>query len=557
MAQEYIYQMEGLEKRTPQDDVIFSDIWLSFFPDAKIGVVGPNGSGKSTLLRIMAGIDDDYRGETWVDPDATVGYLAQEPELDEDATVRENVEQGVAEIKELIDEYNAVSAKFGEASPDEMNELIERQAELQDQIEAADGWEIDSKVDRAMEALRLPPEDAPVEQLSGGERRRVALCRLLLKQPDLMLLDEPTNHLDAETVDWLEDTLREWDGCVVIVTHDRYFLDNVTGWVLELEGTKGIPFEGNYSSWLEQKLEQFAEEGNEDSPRAAALSRELEWAKATEKARTSSDRLAELEARREADDKKLGRKQRNITIPEGPRLGQNVIKAENLRKGYDDRLLIDNLSFDLPPGAIVGVIGPNGAGKSTLFRMITGEETPDEGSVEVGDTVEIASVDQMRSELDANKDEAVWEFISDGQETLQLGDRKIQARAYVGAFGLTGQVQQRSVGTLSGGERSRVQLAKTLLEGGNMLLLDEPENDLDMTTLQALEMALEEFTGSSMVISHDRWFLDRIATHIIAFEGNSQVVWFEGNYEAYEKDRRRRLGEAADRPSRIQYQSIG
>jgi ATP-binding cassette ChvD family protein len=557
MAQEYIYQMEGLEKRTPQDDVIFSDIWLSFFPDAKIGVVGPNGSGKSTLLRIMAGIDDDYRGETWVDPDATVGYLAQEPELDEDATVRENVEQGVAEIKELIDEYNAVSAKFGEASPDEMNELIERQAELQDQIEAADGWEIDSKVDRAMEALRLPPEDAPVEQLSGGERRRVALCRLLLKQPDLMLLDEPTNHLDAETVDWLEDTLREWDGCVVIVTHDRYFLDNVTGWVLELEGTKGIPFEGNYSSWLEQKLEQFAEEGNEDSPRAAALSRELEWAKATEKARTSSDRLAELEARREADDKKLGRKQRNITIPEGPRLGQNVIKAENLRKGYDDRLLVDNLSFDIPPGAIVGVIGPNGAGKSTLFRMITGEETPDEGSVEVGDTVEIASVDQMRSELDANKDEAVWEFISDGQETLQLGDRKIQARAYVGAFGLTGQVQQRSVGTLSGGERSRVQLAKTLLEGGNMLLLDEPENDLDMTTLQALEMALEEFTGSSMVISHDRWFLDRIATHIIAFEGNSQVVWFEGNYEAYEKDRRRRLGEAADRPSRIQYQSIG
>jgi ATP-binding cassette ChvD family protein len=557
MAQEYIYQMEGLEKRTPQDDVIFSDIWLSFFPDAKIGVVGPNGSGKSTLLRIMAGIDNDYRGETWVDPDATVGYLAQEPELDEDATVRENVEQGVAEIKELIDEYNAVSAKFGEASPDEMNELIERQAELQDQIEAADGWEIDSKVDRAMEALRLPPEDAPVEQLSGGERRRVALCRLLLKQPDLMLLDEPTNHLDAETVDWLEDTLREWDGCVVIVTHDRYFLDNVTGWVLELEGTKGIPFEGNYSSWLEQKLEQFAEEGNEDSPRAAALSRELEWAKATEKARTSSDRLAELEARREADDKKLGRKQRNITIPEGPRLGQNVIKAENLRKGYDDRLLVDNLSFDIPPGAIVGVIGPNGAGKSTLFRMITGEETPDEGSVEVGDTVEIASVDQMRSELDANKDEAVWEFISDGQETLQLGDRKIQARAYVGAFGLTGQVQQRSVGTLSGGERSRVQLAKTLLEGGNMLLLDEPENDLDMTTLQALEMALEEFTGSSMVISHDRWFLDRIATHIIAFEGNSQVVWFEGNYEAYEKDRRRRLGEAADRPSRIQYQSIG
>jgi ATP-binding cassette ChvD family protein len=556
MAQEYIYQMEGLEKRTPQDDVIFSDIWLSFFPDAKIGVVGPNGSGKSTLLRIMAGIDDDYRGETWVDPDATVGYLAQEPELDEDATVRENVEQGVAEIKELIDEYNAVSAKFGEASPDEMNELIERQAELQDQIEAADGWEIDSKVDRAMEALRLPPEDAPVEQLSGGERRRVALCRLLLKQPDLMLLDEPTNHLDAETVDWLEDTLREWDGCVVIVTHDRYFLDNVTGWVLELEGTKGIPFEGNYSSWLEQKLEQFAEEGNEDSPRAAALSRELEWAKATEKARTSSDRLAEL-ARREADDKKLGRKQRNITIPEGPRLGQNVIKAENLRKGYDDRLLVDNLSFDIPPGAIVGVIGPNGAGKSTLFRMITGEETPDEGSVEVGDTVEIASVDQMRSELDANKDEAVWEFISDGQETLQLGDRKIQARAYVGAFGLTGQVQQRSVGTLSGGERSRVQLAKTLLEGGNMLLLDEPENDLDMTTLQALEMALEEFTGSSMVISHVPWFLNRNATHIIAFEGNSQVVWFEGNYEAYEKDRRRRLGEAADRPSRIQYQSIG
>lgn len=543
MAQEFIYQMKDLEKRTPSGDVIFKNVYLSFFPGAKIGVVGPNGSGKSTLLRIMAGVDDEYRGETWVDPEATVGYLPQEPELDADLDVRGNVEQGVADVLELIERYQEVSAKFGEASPDEMQDLIDEQAELQDKIEAVDGWELDQTVDRAMEKLQVPPGDADVERLSGGERRRVALCRLLLSKPDLMLLDEPTNHLDAETVSWLEDTLREWDGTVIIVTHDRYFLDNVTKWILELEGTEGIPFEGNYTAWIEQKLGDYRERDKEDSPRAVALTRELEWAKRAEKARSSDDRLAALEEAAESDEgPMLGAKQRNITIPRGPRLGDKVVRASNISKGYD-RQLIEDLSFDIPAGAVVGVIGPNGAGKSTLFRMITGAEEPDDGDIEVGDTVEMAAVEQMRDELDEQSDETVWEAVTGGEETLQFRDREIKSRAYVGAFGLTGRAQQQQVGELSGGERSRVQLARTLLEGGNLLLLDEPENDLDLTTLQALELAIEEFPGCVMVISHDRWFLDRIATHMIAFEGDGNVVWFKGNYRAYLRDRKERLGE--------------
>ncbi len=545
MGQEFIYQMEGLEKRTPAGDVIFKDVWLSFFPGAKIGVVGPNGSGKSTLLRIMAGGDDDFRGETWVDPEATVGYLPQEPELDEELDVRGNVEKGVAEILDLLERYEEVSAGFGEASPEEMQDLIDEQAELQDRIEAVDGWDLDRTVEQAMEALQVPPGDTDIEHLSGGERRRVALCRLLLSDPDLMLLDEPTNHLDAETVSWLEETLREWDGTVVIVTHDRYFLDNVTKWILELEGTEGIPFEGNYTAWIEQKLEGFRREDDADSPRAVALRRELEWAKRAEKARSAEARLEALEEAADSDDgPMLGAKQRNITIPRGPRLGDKVVRASHLEKGFDERTLIEDLSFDVPPGAVVGVIGPNGAGKSTLFRMITGEQSPDAGEIELGETVEIAAVEQMRDELDARSEQTVWEAITGGEDVLNFQDREINSRAYVGAFGLTGQSQQKSVGELSGGERSRVQLARTLLEGGNLLLLDEPENDLDLTTLQALELAIEEFPGSVMVISHDRWFLDRIATHIIAFEDDGRVVWFKGNYRAYLRDRRERLDEA-------------
>jgi len=544
MSREFIYQMKDLEKRLPEGELLFEDVWISFYPDAKIGVVGPNGSGKSTLLRIMAGVDEQYDGETWVDPDATVGYLRQEPELDADETVRENIEEGLGEVRELLDRYEEVSAQFAEASPDEMEELVDEQAKLQDEIEAMDGWDLDQKIDVAMEALDVPPGDSAIEHLSGGERRRVALCRLLLSQPDLMLLDEPTNHLDAETVEWLEETLREWDGTVIIVTHDRYFLDNVTEWILEIEGTEAIPFEGNYTGWLEQKIENFAEQGRDESPRAEALSRELDWASRAEKARSAEDRLAALEQRaRGGEERDLDRIQGEITIPDGPRLGEEVARAEGLEKGFDDRTLIEDLSFDIPPGATVGVIGPNGAGKSTLLRMITGEEEPDDGTLEVGETVEIAAVAQMRSELDERADEPVWEAITGGDEVLNIGGREVNARAYVGAFGLTGRAQQKPVSALSGGERSRVQLARTLLEGGNFLLLDEPENDLDLRTLQALELALEEFPGCAIVISHDRWFLDRIATHMIAFEEN-EVVWFRGNYRAYERDRRRRHGES-------------
>jgi ATP-binding cassette ChvD family protein len=537
MSQEFIYQMKGLEKRLPNGDLLFEDIWLSFYPGAKIGVVGPNGSGKSSLLRIMAGIDEQYDGETWVDPEATVGFLPQEPKLDPELDVRGNVEQGLSEVRELLDRYNEVSAGFADADPDEMQDLIDEQAELQDKIEAVDGWEIDRTLEKAMDALDLPPGDADVEHLSGGERRRVALCRLLLEQPDLMLLDEPTNHLDAETVSWLEETLREWDGTVIIVTHDRYFLDNVTKWILEIEGTKGIPFEGNYTSWLEQKLENFAEQGREDSPRAIALKRELEWAKSGQKARFADDRIALREG---GDRQDMHNLKKSISIPRGPRLGDQVIGAKDLEKGYDGRTLIDGLSFDIPGRSVVGIIGPNGAGKSTLFRMITGEETPDDGELNIGQTVDIAAVGQMRDELDERSDETVWEFISDHQDVLRIDGEEVNSRSYVGAFGLTGQVQQQKVGSLSGGERSRVQLARTLLEEGNVLLLDEPENDLDLTSLQALELALEDFEGCVMVISHDRWFLDRIATHMIAFEGDGHVEWFKGNYRAYERDRQQR-----------------
>jgi ATP-binding cassette ChvD family protein len=544
MSQEFIYQMKGLEKRLPDGDLLFEDIWLSFYPGAKIGVVGPNGAGKSTILRIMAGEDDGYDGETWIDPDAEVGFLPQEPELEEDLDVRGNIEQGLSEVRELLDRYEEVSAAFADASPDEMNDLVEEQSALQDRIESLDGWDLDRTIEIAMEALGVPAGDSDVSKLSGGERRRVALCRLLLSKPDLLLLDEPTNHLDTETVDWLEKTLSEWDGTVIIVTHDRYFLDNVTKWILELEGKKGIPFEGNYTEWLEQKLQNFEEQGRSDSPRAAALQREYEWAKQSQKATSAGDRLEALEARAEAEDQKpASQKQRDITIPKGDRLGDKVVRAEGLQKGFDGRTLIDGLSFDVPAGATVGIIGPNGAGKSTLFRMITCSESPDAGAVEVGETVDIAAVDQMRGELDERAGESVWEFISDGQDVLHIDGRDINSRAYVGAFGLTGKSQQQAVGSLSGGERSRVHLARTLLEGGNLLLLDEPENDLDVTTLQALELALEEFPGSSMVISHDRWFLDRIATHILAFEGDGHVEWFEGNWRAYERARRKRVGE--------------
>ncbi len=552
MAKEFIYSMKDLKKVAPNGKKILDGIWLSFFPGAKIGVVGPNGSGKSTLLRIMAGIDTDIQGETWMDPDASVGYLAQEPELDPELTVRENVEKGLGEVRELLNRYEEVSAKFAEVDPDEMDALIAEQAELQDKIEAANGWDIDRTLDVAMDALRVPPGDSSVEHLSGGERRRVALCALLLQKPDLLLLDEPTNHLDAETVAWLERTLRDYEGTVIVVTHDRYFLDNITEWILELEGGKGIPFEGNYTAWLEQKLQRLREDGREESARYETLSREYEWSKLSndERRERSQQRLRNF-------DELQGKARRHkhaIDIPPAPRLGNLVVRGEHISKGYGDRLLIEDLTFNLPPGGIVGIIGPNGAGKTTLFRMISGQEEPNSGDITVGETVELANVDQMREDLDADK--TVYESVSGGADVLRIGDRDVNARAYVAAFGFGGSTQQQKVGTLSGGERNRVHLAKTLLEGGNLLLLDEPSNDLDVETLRSLEYALEDFAGCAVVISHDRWFLDRIATHIMAFEGNSQVVWFEGNYQDYERDRKRRLGEDARQPSRIKYKPL-
>lgn len=558
MAREFIYQMQGLKKYTPDGKQILDGIWLSFFPGAKIGIVGPNGAGKSTLLKIMAGIDKEIVGETWVDPSAKVGFLAQEPQLDPSLDVRGNIELGVKEIRDLLTRFEEISMKFGEEmTDDQMNKLIEEQGQLQDQIDAVNAWDLDRTVDIAMDALRVPAGDADVSTLSGGERRRVALCRLLLSKPDLLLLDEPTNHLDAETVAWLERALREYHGTVIIVTHDRYFLDNVTQWILELENGKGIPFEGNYSSWLDQKRKHLEQKEKANSAKAKMLARELEWVRMGQKARQakSEARLKRYdEMRRDFEENREQDRRRDIIIPPGPRLGDVVVEAKNLRKGYGDRLLIEDLNFNLPKNGIVGVIGPNGAGKTTLFRMITGEETPDEGQLVVGETVKISNVTQTRDDIGEEK--TVWEIISGGAEVISVGKRDLNSRAYCGAFGFKGRAQQQKVGTLSGGERNRVHLARTLLMEGNLLLLDEPTNDLDVETLRELEDALEDFAGCAVIISHDRWFLDRLATHMLAFEGNSQVTWFTGNYEEYERDRKARLGEDADRPKRIKYKPI-
>ena len=545
---EYIYSMYKVSRTHPPDKQVLTDISLSFFPGAKIGVLGYNGSGKSTLLRIMAGVDTEYRGEAALHSSATVGMLEQEPKLDESKDVKGNVEDGVRALRDMMDRFNELAANYSDETADEF-------ARLQDRIDAADAWSLDSMLDTAMDALRLPPSDADVATLSGGERRRVALCRLLLSAPDLLLLDEPTNHLDAESVAWLERYLEEYKGTVVAVTHDRYFLDNVAGWILELDRGRGIPFKGNYSSWLEQKGERLALEKNRDSARARTLAAELEWVRENPKGRRkkSKARLARYDALL-AEESSVKLESVQIHIPAGPRLGSVVIEADGLRKGFGDRLLIENLSFELPPAGIVGVIGPNGAGKTTLFRMIVGDEEPDDGSLRLGETVQLAYVDQSREALDATK--SVWEEISGGQEQIQVGERKMNSRAYVSGFNFKGSDQQRKLDALSGGERNRVHLAKLLRSGGNLLLLDEPTNDLDVDTLRALEEALLAFAGCAVVISHDRWFLDRVATHVLAFEGDSQVRWFEGNVEAYEEHRRERLGPAADRPHRITYKKL-
>jgi ATP-binding cassette ChvD family protein len=555
MAQ-YIYTMNRVAKVVPPKRQIIRDISLSFFPGAKIGVLGLNGSGKSTLLRIMAGIDTDIDGEARPQPGIKIGYLPQEPELDPAKDVRGNVEDGVAETKALVDRFNEISEKFAEPmSDDEMNALLEEQGKLQDAIDAAGAWELDRKLEIAADALRLPPWDADVTKLSGGEKRRVALCRLLLSQPDMLLLDEPTNHLDAESVAWLERFLDEYPSTVIAVTHDRYFLDNVAGWILELDRGHGIPWEGNYSSWLDQKEKRLANEEATEKARRKAMQAELEWVRSNPKGRhaKSKARLRQFE-----EISSSSYQQRNETneiyIPPGPRLGDVVLEVENLRKGFGDKLLIDGLSFQLPPGGIVGVIGPNGAGKTTFFRMITGEEQPDAGSIRLGDTVQLASVDQSRDSLDDSK--TVWEEISDGQDLIKVGNYETPSRRYVGRFNFRGAEQQQKIGLLSGGERNRVHLAKMLRSGGNLLLLDEPTNDLDVETLRALEQALLEFPGSAIVISHDRWFLDRICTHILAFEGDSVVTWFSGNYADYEEDRKRRLGAEADSPHRIRYRRL-
>ncbi len=553
---QYVYVMKQLTKVLPGGRELVKDVSLSFFPGAKIGVLGVNGAGKSTLLKIMAGIDREFNGEAWAADGATVGYLPQEPELDPDKTVEENVVEGLGETTRLIARFNEISEKFAEPmEDDEMNALLAEQGELQEKIDAVNGWEIERTVEIAMDALRCPPGDADVTRLSGGERRRVALCRLLLRKPDLLLLDEPTNHLDAESVGWLELHLQAYEGTVVAVTHDRYFLDNVAGWILEVDRGRGIPYEGNYSSWLEQKQQRLALEEKQEKARQRTLAHELEWIRQSPRARQakSKARIQAFEAlRAQAAERNPDTAQ--IIIPEGPRLGDLVIEAVNLRKGYGNHLLIDDLSFKLPPGGIVGIIGPNGAGKTTLFRMISGEEAPDGGSIRLGDTVALGYVDQSRDALD--DDNTVWEEISEGEAEVDLGSRRIQSRAYVGQFNFRGPDQQKKVGRLSGGERNRVHLAKVLKSGANVILLDEPTNDLDVETLRALEQGLLEFPGCAAVISHDRWFLDRIATHILAFEGNSEVVWFEGNYEDYEADRQRRLGEKANQPHRIKYKPL-
>jgi sulfate-transporting ATPase len=555
MAQ-YIYTMNRVAKIVPPKRFIIRDISLSFFPGAKIGVLGLNGAGKSTVLRIMAGLDTEFEGEARPQPGIKVGYLPQEPELDPEKDVRGNVEEGLGDTIELLNRFNEISEKFAEPmSDDEMNALLEEQGKLQDAIDAAGGWEVDRKLEVAADALRLPPWDADVARLSGGERRRVALCRLLLSQPDMLLLDEPTNHLDAESVAWLERFLDEYPSTVIAVTHDRYFLDNVAGWILELDRGHGIPWEGNYSSWLEQKEKRLAVEEATEKARQKAMKHELEWVRTNPKGRQAKSKARLRQFDELASTEYQKRNETNeIYIPPGPRLGELVIEVKDLKKGFGDKLLIDGLSFQLPQGGIVGVIGPNGAGKTTLFRMIAGTEKPDSGTIRLGDTVQIAAVDQSRDSLDDDK--TVWEEISDGQDLIKVGNYETSSRAYVGRFNFRGPEQQKKIGLLSGGERNRVHLAKMLKSGGNLLMLDEPTNDLDVETLRALEEALLEFPGSAVVISHDRWFLDRIATHILAFEGNSEVVWFAGNYADYEEDRKRRLGADADNPHRIKYKRL-
>ncbi len=547
-GRQFIYHMQGLTKTFPPSKKVLDDIHLSFYPDAKIGVLGVNGSGKSTLLRIMAGIDTDFTGEGWVAEGARVGYLEQEPQLDPKKTVRENVMEGVAAKKALLDRYNEIASNYSDETADEM-------AKLQDQIDSKNLWDLDSQVDLAMDALRCPPDDAEVTKLSGGEKRRVALCKLLLDQPDLLLLDEPTNHLDAESVNWLEGHLRNYPGAILIVTHDRYFLDNVTSWILELDHGRGIPYEGNYTSWLHQKQKRLEQESREDEARQRTLQRESEWIQSSPKARQAKSKAR---YQRYEDLLKIANAKQNtvaqITIPVAERLGQNVVDFDNLTKGFGDNLLIDDLTFKLPPGGIVGVIGPNGAGKTTLFRMITGQEKPDKGTIKIGESVHLGYVDQSRDSLDGKK--TVWEEISEGNDIILLGKKEMNSRAYCASFNFKGADQQKKVGTLSGGERNRVHLAKMLRSGANLLLLDEPTNDLDVDTLRALEEALEDFAGCAVIISHDRWFLDRIATHILAFEGDSHLEWFEGNFQDYEADKMRRLGQDSIIPHRLKYKKF-
>jgi ATP-binding cassette ChvD family protein len=556
MPPQFVYTMKGLGKVYPPDARVLHDIWLSFLPGAKIGVLGLNGAGKSTLLKIMAGVETNFIGEAFPGQGVTVGYLAQEPQLTPGKDVRGNVEEGVAETKALLEKYDAINMKLGEdMTPEEMDKVLEEQSRLQDRIDATNAWDLDSRLDLAMDALRLPPPDADVATLSGGERRRVALCRLLLQSPDLLLLDEPTNHLDAESVAWLERFLKDYPGTVVAVTHDRYFLDNVAGWILELDRGHGIPYEGNYSGWLEQKQSRLAQEEKAETKRQRTLQRELEWIRMSPRARQAKGK-ARLNAYEQllAEDSAQKLDAVEIYIPPGPRLGDIVVEARGLKKAYGDTVLFENLTFTLPRGGIVGVIGPNGAGKTTTFRLITGQEKPDAGTLRLGETAQVGYVDQSRDALDPGK--SVFDEITDGLDELEMGKKKVASRAYVSWFNFKGAQQQRKVGTLSGGERNRVHLAKLLRRGSNLLLLDEPTNDLDVDTLRALEEALLAYAGCAVVISHDRWFLDRIATHILAFEGDSQTVWFEGNYQDYEADRKRRLGAAADQPHRIKYRKL-
>ncbi|HJU68788.1 MAG TPA: energy-dependent translational throttle protein EttA [Gemmatimonadaceae bacterium] len=555
MAPQFIYVMKALRKVVPPSRVILDDIWLSFYPGAKIGVLGPNGAGKSSLLRIMAGIDQDIQGEAWAAKGTKVGYLSQEPELDTSKDVRGNVEEALKEQRKALERFNEIAMKFAEPMDDDaMNKLLEEQGRLQEYIDAHDLWNLDNKIEVAMDALRLPPADADVKKLSGGEKRRVALCRVLLEEPDLLLLDEPTNHLDAESVAWLEKHLEQFPGTVVAITHDRYFLDNVAKWILELDRGRGIPYEGNYSSWLDQKRTRLAQEEKSASARQRTLERELEWVRLAPRARQAKSKARIQKYEELASEKQLERiAQNEIVIPPAPRLGNDVVIANDLRKAYGDNLLFEGLSFSLPRGGIVGVIGPNGAGKTTLFRMITGAERPDAGSLKIGETVQLAYADQTRT-LDGKK--TVWDEISGGLEQIMVGKKEINSRAYLASFNFRGSDQQKRVADLAGGERNRLHLAKTLMSGGNLLLLDEPTNDLDVDTLRALEDALVDFAGCAVVISHDRWFLDRIATHMLAFEGNSEVVWFEGNYEAYKEDLRRRKGIDADQPHRVAYRKL-